>query len=200
MGGFSGKIDVDKLLSFSDDLVSVLKEKRDMNILNQSLHQFKALRLSCDAGYNDSRSLLEDYQKKIDECKQKAEKAKLEVSADDELDPLQKELEQEREKEFLLMEELRVINSEINDLERRRILVEEQKQSLKKHEQEELREQRKLSMYASVTTIIPNLDEYSKISGHIVDRNKRKVEKFEFDPTNMTTFDTCQSIWKMINL
>lgn len=47
------------------------------------------------------------HQKKINECKQKTEKAKLEVPADAELDIRQKELEAEQEKEHLLMEELR---------------------------------------------------------------------------------------------
>ncbi|KDP22844.1 hypothetical protein JCGZ_00431 [Jatropha curcas] len=199
MGDTSRKLDTDKIISYSDDLVAVLKEKRDINALTQLLDQSKGLRSSCDAEFTDGRSLLEDYQKKIDECKQKTEKAKLEVPADADLDILQKELEAENEKERLLMEELRVINNEINDLERQRIAIEEQKLTMKKLEQEQIRAQSKLSMYACVTNIIPNLDDHSKISGHIVDRDKKKVEKFEFDPSNMAAFDTCQSIWKMIN-
>ncbi|KAF2306466.1 hypothetical protein GH714_018350 [Hevea brasiliensis] len=98
MGDSSGKIDVDKLISYSDDLVAVLKEKRDINILTQCLDKSKALRSSCDADFNEARTLLEDHQKKIDECKQKTEKAKLEVPADAELDLLQKELDAEHEK------------------------------------------------------------------------------------------------------
>ncbi|KAL3650659.1 hypothetical protein CASFOL_007062 [Castilleja foliolosa] len=57
----------------------------------------------------------------------------------------------------------------------------------------------KLSMYASVTNIIPYLDDSSKISGHIVTRDKKVVKKFEFDPSEVTSFDTCNDIWKMIN-
>ncbi|EEF35684.1 conserved hypothetical protein [Ricinus communis] len=56
----------------------------------------------------------------------------------------------------------------MNDLECQRTFVEEQRQTMKKIEQEELRAQRKLSMYASVTNIIPNLDNHSKISGRIL--------------------------------
>ncbi|GFP94177.1 hypothetical protein PHJA_001562200 [Phtheirospermum japonicum] len=57
----------------------------------------------------------------------------------------------------------------------------------------------KLSMYASVTNIIPNLDDLSKISGHIVTRDKKVVKKFEFDPSKVTGFETCNDVWKMIN-
>ena len=32
----------------------------------------------------------------------------------------------------------------------------------------------------------------------IVNRDKKVVKKFEFDQTQMTAFDTCDSIWKMI--
>ncbi|KAJ9180533.1 hypothetical protein P3X46_008761 [Hevea brasiliensis] len=107
MGDFSGKIDVEKVISYGNDLVALLKEKRDINILTQWLDKSKSLRSSCDVEFNEARTLLEDYQRKIDECKQKTEKAKLEVPAESELDCLQKELEAEQEKERLLMEELR---------------------------------------------------------------------------------------------
>ncbi|XVF55041.1 hypothetical protein PTKIN_Ptkin06aG0004700 [Pterospermum kingtungense] len=66
-------------------------------------------------------------------------------------------------------------------------------------EQDKLKERRMLSMYASITNIIPDLEDQSRISGHIVDRDKMVVEKFEFDSTRMTAFDACDSIWKMIN-
>ncbi|KAF2288489.1 hypothetical protein GH714_007889 [Hevea brasiliensis] len=133
MGDFSGKIDVEKVISYGNDLVALLKEKRDINILTQWLDKSKSLRSSCDVEFNEARTLLEDYQRKIDECKQKTEKAKLEVPAESELDCLQKELEAEQEKEL--------INNDINDLELLRISVEEQKQAQKKLEQEELRAQ-----------------------------------------------------------
>ncbi|KAF5750789.1 hypothetical protein HS088_TW03G01129 [Tripterygium wilfordii] len=200
MGDLSRKIDVDKLISYSDDLVAVLKDERDMKTLTQCLEQSKSLQSSFFADFNEIQSSIEDYQRKIDACKEKTEKAKSEVAADSDFDLLQKELEEELQKERELMEELRVISNEINDLEHQRVSFEERKQNIKKLEQDELRAQRKLSMYASVTNTIPNLNDDSKISGHIVDRDKRVVEKFEFDPTKMSGFDTCQTIWKVINL
>ncbi|KAL5550759.1 hypothetical protein UlMin_000935, partial [Ulmus minor] len=90
------------------------------------------------------------------------------------------------------------INDEIDDLEHKRISVQDQKQSLKKLEQDEIRAQSTLSMFASVTNIIPDLDDPSKVLGHIIDRDKKAVQKFEFDPTQMTAFDTCNTIWKKI--
>ena len=97
-------------------------------------------------------------------------------------------------------------------------------------------------MYASITNIIPDLEDQTRISGRIllkniivpfiyhlsvrvfrvqscymlhymiymdspwfkfisdmVDRDKKVVEKFEFDPAKITAFDACDSIWKMIN-
>ncbi|TQD77823.1 hypothetical protein C1H46_036653 [Malus baccata] len=53
-------------------------------------------------------------------------------------------------------------------------------------------------MYASVTNIIPNLEDQSRDMGYIVDSNKKIVQKFEFDPTKTTAFQTCDSVWKMI--
>ncbi|MFS8002331.1 hypothetical protein Hanom_Chr13g01200851 [Helianthus anomalus] len=62
-----------------------------------------------------------------------------------------------------------------------------------------MKTQKKLSMYASVTKIIPDLNEQSKIYGHIVDKEKLVVEKFEFSSREASDFDTCNAIWKMID-
>jgi len=48
-----------------------------------------------------------DYEKKVDACKQKIEGVRSETAADAELDLLQRELEEELEKERLLKEEFR---------------------------------------------------------------------------------------------
>ncbi|XP_062166294.1 kinetochore protein SPC24 homolog [Alnus glutinosa] len=199
MGDFSKTIDVERLISYSDDLGRVLKDKRDINNITQCLEHSKAFRSSCDYDLNELQTSLQDYQTNIDVCKKKTEEAKSEAAADAEIDLLQQELEEEIKKEHLLMEELRIISNEINDLDVQRISVQERRQTLKKLEQDELREQRMLSLYASVTNIIPNLDDNSRISGHIVDRDKKVVEKFEFDPRKIDSLDVCNGIWKMIS-
>ncbi|KAF9665262.1 hypothetical protein SADUNF_Sadunf16G0104300 [Salix dunnii] len=177
MGDSSGKIDVEKLISFSDDLIAVLKDQRDINNLTHCLQQSHSLKSSCDAEFNDSKTLIE------------------------------------------------VINNEISDLECQRVSFEERKRHMKKDEKDELRAQRMLSMYASVTNVIPDLDDHSKISGRIlyiaidshgfpfffffnnyyvqcyllimdgwlslilvidiVHRDNKAVGKFEFDPTKI---------------
>lgn len=121
-----------------------------------------------------------------------------EVASDAEIHLLQKELDEEIQRETLLQEELRSITNEIKDLEDQRSVIEERRQVLKKLKQEELKAQMKLTMYASVTTIIPDLNDQSKIiSGQMVDKEK-VVEKFELNTLEMSDFDTCNTIWKMI--
>ncbi|KAI4356043.1 hypothetical protein L6164_000096 [Bauhinia variegata] len=197
--GDSRNIDLEAFISYSDDLVKVLKDKKDVNSLTQCLEQSKTLSSSCDADFNEVRSLLDDYQKKIDSCKKKTEETRSEVAPDAELDLLQREREEELEKECLLQEELRVLSNEFNDLEQLMLSVQERKQTLQKLEQDEVKAQMMLSMYASVTNIIPNLDEQYKISGYVVDREKKEYDKFEFDPSKMTAHDVCNEIWKMVN-
>ncbi|KAK7395073.1 hypothetical protein VNO78_15615 [Psophocarpus tetragonolobus] len=91
------------------------------------------------------------------------------------------------------------IGDEFNDLERQLISVREQKKTLQKIEKNKQRTQMVLSMYASVTNIVPNLDEQSKISGYIMEKDKDAVEKFEYDTLKMTNFDICNGIWKIIS-
>ncbi|XP_014506523.1 uncharacterized protein LOC106766301 [Vigna radiata var. radiata] len=83
----------------------------------------------------------ENCEKKVDACKQKIEEARSETVADAELDLLQRELEEELEKECLLKEEFRAIGDEFNDLEQQWISVQEQKKTLQKIEKTKLRAQ-----------------------------------------------------------
>ncbi|KAK3019425.1 hypothetical protein RJ639_004143 [Escallonia herrerae] len=192
MGETPRRFEVDKLISFSHDLVSFLKGEKYIDGLGQSLEQFKAFQAQCDTDYDDVQRSLQDYEKKIQWCKQKTDVALSEVVADAEIELFQEELEEELQREIL--------TNEINDLERQRVSVEERRKILNKLEQDELRAEMKLSMYASVSNVIPYLDDQSKISGYIVERDKKVVEKFEFDLMKTNVFDTCNSIWKMINL
>ncbi|TYH89659.1 hypothetical protein ES332_D01G278400v1 [Gossypium tomentosum] len=199
MGESTRMIDVEKLISYSDDLVEVLKDKRDINSLTQCFQHFNDLRSHCNADSNEVHRLLREYEEKIEACKKKTEQAKLEVADGAEMEYLQKEYQEELEKERGLKEELRAVSNEIIELERQRVSIEERKKNLRKYEQDKLKEQRKLSMYASITNIIPDLEDQSRISGHIVDRDKKVIKKFEFDTSKMTAFDACDSLWKMIN-
>ncbi|XP_062003481.1 kinetochore protein SPC24 homolog [Rosa rugosa] len=194
----SGTLDIQWLISNSDDLVRVLKDPRDLNHLIHCLQNSQALRSSSDSDFAEAHNLLRDYEKKLDACKKKTEEAKTEAVADEELELLQRELDEGVRQEHLLMEELRVIGGEMDDLEGQRVAVLEKKKMLKKQKQDEFRAQRKLSMYASVTNIIPNLDEQSRVMGYIVDRDTKAVQNFEIDAEKMTAYETCNSIWKMI--
>ncbi|XP_022746500.1 radixin-like [Durio zibethinus] len=199
MGKSSKMTDVEKQISYSDDLVEVLKDKGDINNLTQCFQHLNDLQSHCDSDSKEVQRLLQEYEEKMEAWRKKTEQAQSEVADGAEMEYLQKELKEELEKERGLKEELRAISNEINELERQRGSIEERKQMLRKFEQDMLKEERKHSMYASITNIIPDLEDQSRISGHIVDTNKKVVEQFEFDPAKMTTFDACDSIWKLIN-
>ncbi|XP_061376134.1 kinetochore protein SPC24 homolog [Gastrolobium bilobum] len=199
MADSSRNIDVEELVSFGDDFVKALKDQRDINNLSHCLEQTLSLSSTCNSDSNEVRSLLQDYQKKIESYKQKIEEARSETAADAALDLLQRELEEELEKERLLKEEFRAISNEFNDLEKQWISIQEQRKTSLKIEQDRLRTQMVLSMYASVTNIVPNLDDQSKISGYIVKKDKNAVEQFEYDTSKMKTLDVCNDIWKMIS-
>ncbi|KAI3413095.1 uncharacterized protein J3R85_016533 [Psidium guajava] len=107
MGDFSRNIDLEKLVSYSDDLAQVLRDDKDIANLTHCLRHSDALRSSCDADLADLQSSLLEYQEKIDACKKKTEAARSEAAADVDIEQLEKELQEEIEKERLLMEDLR---------------------------------------------------------------------------------------------
>ncbi|KAK4759386.1 hypothetical protein SAY87_022517 [Trapa incisa] len=92
------------------------------------------------------------------------------------------------------------IENEIDLLDHQQISIEEKRQTLKKLEQYEQRQQMTLSMYASVTNIIPKLEDDSKTAGYIVDRKKILIDKFEFNSSEVSGYEVCHKIWKMIDI
>ncbi|XP_077228743.1 kinetochore protein SPC24 homolog isoform X2 [Tasmannia lanceolata] len=209
MDGSTRKIDVQELFSYSDDLVQVLRNKKDINGVMQLQEGAKTLRSSCKADFSNAHNLLQEYQKNINACKQKIDEGRTEVIADSELEHLQNQLEEELNKEQLLRGELRTVSDEIGDLECERVSVEEQKKILKEVDKHESRQKTKLSMYASVTNIIPDFGDQTRISGRIllsavtteiVERNKKVVEKFEFETAKTPPLEICNSLWKMMEL
>lgn len=193
----STSFEVEKMISYGHELVDFLRDDVDSITLKQYFQQAQSLHSNAHANFNDLQRSIQEYQTKLEICRSKTAEANSSVVADEESDLLAKELE---EREHQLRDELRVIIDEINELEQQSESIEERRKLLRKLEQEDLRREMKLSMYASVTNIVPNLDDQSTISGYIVEREKKRVEKFELDPVKQTTFETCTGIWKMINL
>ncbi|KAK7339933.1 hypothetical protein VNO77_20620 [Canavalia gladiata] len=103
----SRNFDAEKLISYGDDLVRVLQDSRDLNNLSQCLDHTFSLSSTSHSHLNELRSSLQDYERKLDACKQKVEEARSETAADANLDLLQRELDEELEKERLLKEEFR---------------------------------------------------------------------------------------------
>ncbi|KAF8364651.1 hypothetical protein HHK36_032384 [Tetracentron sinense] len=146
MEDLARKIDVEKLISYSDDLVEVLKNKKDINNLTQCLDEAQILQSSSQADSTEVQNFLEaENQKMINSCKQKIDETKSELVADANLDSLQRELEDELQRERLLQEELRYVFNrchfieEVRDLELQRVSIEVRKKIRKNLENDELR-------------------------------------------------------------
>ncbi|CAO2820148.1 unnamed protein product [Amaranthus hypochondriacus] len=107
MGEKSPQTDIQKLLSYCDDLVGVLADKKDYNALNFCLELSKSVKSFSDSDFNATQIAISDYEKKINDCKHKIEVTRSEVVSDEEVDRLQKELDEEVKKEQLLREDLR---------------------------------------------------------------------------------------------
>lgn len=200
MGNLSESFDIEDLMSYGDDLISLLNAKNGFEVVSQSFEDLKALRFVCDEDLNQTQRSIQDCKMKLVACKKKTEEAYSDVSCgDDDVERLQKELDEEMEIECKLKDELRVVAEELKDLNAQWTSVDEQRQSVKRKERDDLRAEKMLSMYASVTKVIPEVEDPSKISGYMVDREKKVIEKFQFETNKMTAYETCNSIWSIIN-
>ncbi|XP_006652329.1 kinetochore protein SPC24 homolog [Oryza brachyantha] len=188
------RVDVANLLALGGDLVGVLGESKDGEALAQACAGARMLRSACRSESGDLEVQLKKYQEKIKSCKEKIEKTKSETIDDDELNALQKEMEEELQDEQRLREDLRTVRQELDNLDSQRASIEQRKDAVRKKEKDMMKAQNMLSMCVSVTKIMPNFDDHDKISGYIVDKSMKKLERFEFD--KMTPpLDICDKLW-----
>ncbi|CAA2969909.1 Hypothetical predicted protein [Olea europaea subsp. europaea] len=107
MGETSRNVDMEELITYSNNLVQILKSDKDINDVKQFLQKSQALQSQTDKDFYHVQKSIQEYEKKVDACKQKAAAAKLKADADEELDLLQKDLEEEEKEEHVLKDEFR---------------------------------------------------------------------------------------------
>ncbi|RZS15659.1 hypothetical protein BHM03_00047546, partial [Ensete ventricosum] len=109
------RVDFQNLVSLADDLLGVLKNKKDGDGLVQSLEGAELLQSSCQSdvdetgrchSFDDISCCITDYENKIEACKEKIAKSK-ETGLDAELEHLQHALDEKLQEEHLLRQELR---------------------------------------------------------------------------------------------
>ncbi|KAJ3673188.1 hypothetical protein LUZ60_006562 [Juncus effusus] len=100
-------VNFDNFLSLSEELIGVVDNKNDGEKLTQSSHNSESIFSSFFSSYSDVRSQTEDYENKIAALKREIEKGKGETVPESELLKIQNELEQKKEEEISLLEELR---------------------------------------------------------------------------------------------
>ncbi|CAL5031832.1 unnamed protein product [Urochloa decumbens] len=198
MAAETGKrLEVGEVLSFAQDLVGVLRASNDRDAHAQTGDGARMLLSACRSDSDDLEREMREYQENIRCCKEKIDKAKAETISDDELKALQNKMEEKLQEEKELRQELRVLHDELDNLDRQRASIEERKDVVKKKKKDLQKAERTLSMCVSVTNIMPNFEDQDKISGYIVDRSGKKIEKFDFEKTTPLV-EICDKLWRKI--
>ncbi|XP_049932144.1 kinetochore protein SPC24 homolog isoform X3 [Nymphaea colorata] len=158
------KLGINDIISFADDLIGILKSRRDVEDLAHVFDSIAELQSSCSRDNFESSINMEDVKQKIDTCRQKIDGQK-ETIAEDELKHLQNKLESELQQEQELHQKLRKIMEQIDDFESKKVYIEERKKDLMSVNKEDSRAQSEISLYASVTHVIPDMADKTGISG-----------------------------------
>ncbi|KAG6522734.1 hypothetical protein ZIOFF_019885 [Zingiber officinale] len=101
------RVDIQHLLSLGDDLLGVLKNKKDEEGMMKIMEGLKLLSSSCQVDANETEKSIKDYQKKIQSCKENIDRIKDATDPDVELEHLQHQLDEKLQEEQLLQQELR---------------------------------------------------------------------------------------------
>ncbi|WZY83560.1 hypothetical protein YC2023_029944 [Brassica napus] len=96
--------DIQALMSYGDDLINLLNAKNRFDVVSQSFDHSEALH----EDLNQIQESIKDCKKKLEACKKKTDEAYSDVSArDDEIERLQRELDEDMELERKINDELR---------------------------------------------------------------------------------------------
>ncbi|XP_066349754.1 kinetochore protein SPC24 homolog [Miscanthus floridulus] len=191
------RLEVDNVLSFADDLMGVLRCSDDADANAQVTAAARLLRTACRSESDHLELQLKDYQQKLCSCKEKTDKANAETIAAYELSVLQNRIEENLQEEKQLREELRATHDDLENLDHQRASIEERKDAIKKKDKDMRKATYKLSMCVSVTNMFPNLEDQDKISSYTIDKNEKKIQKFEFEKTTPPV-EICNMLWKTI--
>ncbi|KAM0877593.1 hypothetical protein ACQ4PT_035381 [Festuca glaucescens] len=101
------RLDVANLLSFGDDVVGVLLDRKVAESLAQAYDGARMLRSACHSESGDLKLQVKEYQDKINSCKEKLEKAKSETVTDEEPSALQDEMKGKLQSKQQLRQDLR---------------------------------------------------------------------------------------------
>ncbi|KMZ66218.1 hypothetical protein ZOSMA_2G02280 [Zostera marina] len=177
------RMDVEK--SLSHDMLHVLKNGKDIDDVSLAIESSQSLLSYCEAECLLTRRELEVYEKKIEAVKKIIREVEEESVSDDD----GRELEEQLQVESSLQQELR----EIKD---KKASIDKHNTDLQRKQKDALRSSDLLSMCASVTNIIPDFDDKSRISGYILNGSKSKCERFDLEPS-ISPVELCNELWKM---
>ncbi|CAN8260017.1 unnamed protein product [Cochlearia groenlandica] len=107
MRNLTENFDIEDLMSIGDDLLNLVSVGNGFEVLSQSFNHLKSLSIACDYDFNQIQGSIQDCKKKLDACKKKTEETYSHVSSGDDIEHLQKELDEEMELECKLKDELR---------------------------------------------------------------------------------------------
>lgn len=172
------RLDTDGVFSFDDeDFLAALFCAAEAEANARPAAAPRMLRSACRSESDHVGKRLRDYQERMCSCKEKIYKAKAETIADNELNLLQNEMEENLQKEKQLRTELRALLDELDNLDHQRASIKQRKDAIKKRKKEVQKAENALSMCVSVTNIIPNLEDQDKISSYTVNKNAKKIRK-----------------------
>jgi len=190
-------INTDEVLSLTDDLIRVIDSAKDGTALTETQEEVSRFQSAVDEDWSQVQILLKEIQENVLACERKVKAAEEEGVDDEKLEAVRRELKEELQNEQILNRELRKIEDEMNRLEVQRVNIENHKKVLKDAITEDIRARSTISLYASITKIIPDLNEKERVKGYIVDRDRSKMERFEFDQTTMSNAEICNRLWNM---
>ncbi|KAL6650782.1 hypothetical protein ACP70R_009707 [Stipagrostis hirtigluma subsp. patula] len=184
--------EAENVLSLTGELPGVLRRGEDGEREAQARAGAGMMRSTGLSDTADLERQLKEYLEKIDSCKEQIQKVKAETITDDDLNAHQNELDEKLQEEQQLP-----ARDEADNLVRQRASIKERNDAIRKKQRDKQKAEHMLSMLVGVTKIMPNLEDKDKISGWIVDKSGKKIEKFEYDKTT-PQFDVCNELWKKI--
>lgn len=188
--------EAEEVIGVMESLSTVINTDDEFHAIQQIAQNLRSLVNMCQINQKEVQDCVQGLREKVKAKEQRILNAQKSNLKDEELEALRNNLAQARIEEEKARATARSLEEHLDGLAEQLQSVEAQKQTLVSLAAEEVQLKNELSLFSTISSIIPDLSQTQVFAGTLLD--KEDVKEFTLDSSDMSAFQQSKTIWDMI--
>ncbi|KAG0629020.1 hypothetical protein M758_1G070900 [Ceratodon purpureus] len=186
----------EETIAAMESLSSIITTDEEYVLIQQVAQNLRSLVNLCHVQQKEVKACIQGLREKVKAKEQSVLNAQKSNLKDEELEMLRNNLAEARIEEEKAQATARSLEEHLDGLEEQLQSVEAQKQTLASLASEEIQLKNEMSLFSTISGIIPDLSKKHVFAGTLLD--KEDVTKFTIDCSDMSAYQQSKTIWDMI--